>query len=209
MLQTITLAVGPLQSNCYLLFDDETQNAVVIDPGADGPQIEAAIRERGLTPLMVLNTHGHGDHIAANGHIKDAFDVPLMIHGGDAPMLTDPEKNLSIFLGTPITSPAADRELNDGDSLEFGDHAIRVYHTPGHSPGGVSFYIGNLLFPGDALFKQSVGRSDLPGASHEVLIAGIRNQLLVLPDDTIVYPGHGPATTIGDEKLDNPFLNTI
>lgn len=206
MLQTLTLAVGPLQSNCYLLFDDQTQDAVVIDPGAEGPRIEAAIRERGLTPLMVLNTHGHGDHIAANGYIKEAFGAPLLIHRGDAPMLTDPEKNLSGFMGTPITSPAADRELSVGDSLEFGERAIRLYHTPGHSPGGVSFHIENLLFTGDALFKQSVGRSDLPGASHETLIAAIRDQLMVLPDDTIVYPGHGPSTTIGDERRNNPFL---
>ncbi len=206
MLQTITLAVGPLQSNCYLLYDDETNDAAIIDPGADGERIEAVISEHALNPLLILNTHGHGDHIAANRHVKELYNVPLMIHAGDAPMLTDPQQNLSHFMGVPITSPAADRQLNDGDELEFGERTIKTYHTPGHSPGGVSFHIENYLFVGDALFKESVGRSDLPGASHEVLIEAIRSQLLVLPDDTIVYPGHGPSTTIGGEKQNNPFL---
>lgn len=206
MLETLALCVGPLQSNCYILINNETNNAIIIDPGADGPQIEAAINKRGLIPIKILNTHGHGDHIGANQHIKNTFNIPIYIHSGDAPMLDDPDKNLSSFIGMPITSPEADHELNDNDAIVFDSFSINVYHTPGHSPGGVSFHVENLLFSGDALFKQSIGRSDLPGASHETLMQGIKNKLLVLPDDTIVYPGHGPSTTIGEEKENNPYL---
>lgn len=207
MLQTLSLAVGPLQSNCHILFDDETKNAILFDPGADGPSIEEALTQNGLTPLMILNTHGHGDHIAAIGYIKEKYNISLYIHSGDEPMLTDPDKNLSSFIGMPVTAPAADHILNDNDEIVFEGRVIKVYHTPGHSPGCVSFHIENLLFSGDVLFKQSIGRSDLPDSSYEDLMQGIRNKLLVLPDDTIVYPGHGPLTTIGDEKLSNPFLN--
>lgn len=209
MLQVKTFSVGPLQSNCHLLFDAETRQAVIIDPGAEPHRIKAAIGELDLTPTALLNTHGHGDHIGGNDEIKATYGVPLMIHRDDAPMLTEPELNLSSFFGVPIISPPADRLLEDGEIIEFGAHEISVYHTPGHSPGGVSFHVDSILFSGDVLFQGSIGRSDLPGASHETLLAGIRDKLLILPDETRVHPGHGAATTIGDERRMNPFLQEL
>lgn len=206
MLNVITLCVGPIQANCYLLYDSETLSTLIIDPGDEGARILTEIERLGLTPRMILNTHGHGDHIGANGVIKNAFDVPLAIHREDAVMLANPDANLSSFVGEAIISPEADLLLEDGQTLDFEDRKVLILHTPGHSPGGVSFYVENLLFSGDALFLGSVGRSDLPGGSHQELVAGIRAKLLSLPDKTLVYPGHGPSTTIENERRENPFL---
>lgn len=206
MLDVISFPVGALLSNCYLLFDTETRNTIVIDPGDDARLIQEAIAEDGLKPVKIINTHGHGDHIAANEAIKAAYDIPLLIHAGDAPMLTNPDLNLSTFVGAAVLSPVADQELNDGDTISFEDETIHVLHTPGHSPGGITLYVGNFAFTGDALFRGSIGRTDLPGCSHEVLINAIRDKLLPLPDETIVYPGHGHPSTIGHEKETNPFL---
>ncbi|MBI1387462.1 MAG: MBL fold metallo-hydrolase [bacterium] len=206
MLQVLSFPVGALMANCHVLFNAATMNGVVIDPGDEGPRIEAILKEDGITPVMILNTHGHGDHIGANAHLKKTYGVPIMIHEGDAGMLTDPEANLSIFIGLEIVSPPADRILQDGDKIEFEEWTLAVLHTPGHSPGGVSFFVEDRLFSGDALFKGSIGRSDLPGASHETLMASLRDKLMTLPDEVVVYPGHGPNTTIGDERRENPFL---
>lgn len=206
MLKIEQITVGPLQSNCYIVMCPDTHQAVVVDPGGEADKILETIRELGAKPVMILNTHGHGDHIEANDTIKQTFDIPLAIHEGDAHMLTDPNSNFSAYLGAPITSPVADRILRDGDEVDFAGRKIKVLHTPGHSPGGISLLIENHLFSGDALFKMTVGRTDFPGASHEVLIKGIKEKILSLDDEILVYPGHGPITTVGEERRNNPYL---
>ncbi|MFB3788387.1 MAG: MBL fold metallo-hydrolase [bacterium] len=204
--QIETIPVGPLQANCYLVFGFESRKALVVDPGDEGEKILGVIHRHNLEPVMIINTHGHGDHIGANGFIQEHFHIPLAIHAGDASMLTDPLANLSALMGLPMASPPADRILHDGDTIPFENHTMEVLPTPGHSPGGVSLRIGRHLLTGDALFKGSIGRTDLPGASLEQLLEGIRRHILSLPDDVMIYPGHGPASTVGEERRSNPFL---
>lgn len=201
-----SLVVSPYGTNCYLV-GSEKPDAVVIDPGGDGDLILDAADAEGLRITAIVNTHGHGDHIGANADLKDRFGCPVLIHEADAGFLTDPEVNLSAWLGAePVISPAADRLLHEGDEIEVGAAAFRVIHTAGHTPGGICLYTEGHLFAGDTLFAGSIGRTDFPGGSMDQLIRGIREKLLVLPDDTVVYPGHGPATTIGAEKTGNPYL---
>ncbi len=206
MLNVIGFPVGLLQSNCYLLFDEESRQTAVIDPGDEGDNIIQTIKDNNLQPILIINTHGHGDHIGANQFIKRTFNIPLAIHKDDAIMLKDANENLSGLFGPPILSPGADRLLEDNEEIEFGGQTIKVLHTPGHSPGGCSLLIENHLFSGDALFKMSIGRTDFPKASHERLMRGIIDKILSLPEETIVYPGHGPTTTVGEEKRNNPFI---
>lgn len=206
MLEVICLPVGSLLSNCYVLYDTESLEAIIIDPGDDGERIVEEIERRSLKPCMIVNTHGHGDHIGANEHVKNHFSIPLLIHRDDAPMLANPDLNLSTFVGAAILSPEPDRLLDDDDTITFGEHTINVLHTPGHSPGGISLQVEDIVFTGDALFQGSVGRTDLPGCSHERLLKGVRTHLLALPDDTRIFPGHGMPSTIGEEKAGNPFL---
>lgn len=208
MLEVITLAVSPLFSNCHLLFDSETRKALIIDPGGDADRIIQTIEQKRLVPQQVINTHGHGDHIAANQRMVEQYQIPLAIHHEDAAMLTDAEANLSALIGMPVTSPPADRLLEQDDQINLAGSVITVRHTPGHSPGGIALCVDGMVFSGDALFAGSIGRSDLPGAAHDVLIHSIFTQLLALPDETRVFPGHGPETTIGQERQSNPFLQT-
>jgi len=208
-IQIVTIPVGPLQANCYLVYSPESREALVVDPGDEGETILREIQRLRLEPVMIINTHGHGDHIGANGFIQERFHIPLAIHAGDAPMLTDPAANLSALMGRPIVSPPADRILKDDDTIPFAGGAVEVLPTPGHSPGGISLRSGSHLLTGDALFKGSIGRTDLPGASLEQLLEGIRRHILPLPDDVIVYPGHGPSTTVGEERRTNPFLQGV
>ena len=207
MLKTFKLAVGMLGSNCFLAWDNKSGEGVVIDPGADGERIIQAVREREFTVKWILNTHGHGDHIGANGMLKQEYNVPLLIHELDSAMLSDPAANMSLQFGPPIASPPAARFLLPADKIQFGGVALEVIHTPGHSPGGVCLYDGvGTLFSGDTLFPGSVGRWDLPGGDQDLLLRSIRERILVLPDETEVLPGHGQNTTIGQEKRWNPFL---
>ncbi len=205
------ITVGPLQANCYLLAEGSGKPAAIIDPGGDGPLINAVVERDKLQPVVIINTHGHIDHIAANSYLKKIYPVPLLIHEDDAPGLSDPALNLSGIGFGNFSSPPPDRLLRDGDIIEVGALRLEVLHTPGHTPGGISLlfrrpYEQDLVFTGDTLFAGGVGRTDFPGGSMEDLLNSIRNKLLVLPEDTIVYPGHGPASTIGREKASNPFL---
>jgi glyoxylase-like metal-dependent hydrolase (beta-lactamase superfamily II) len=203
-----TIVVGELGVNCYILADGETKDGVVIDPGAEGERILAAVQARGITVRYILNTHGHFDHIGANGQLKKATGASLLIHRDDEPFLSRAARSASLYGLTAQDSPPPDVHLTHGQTITFGHCELRVIHTPGHSPGGCCFYLpgAGKLISGDALFAESIGRTDLPGGSQKELVAAIRSKLLVLPEETAVFPGHGPATTIGHEKRHNPYL---
>lgn len=197
--------------NCFVVWDEEL-NAVVVDPGFQAQDVLSYIREQGLQVRAILNTHGHVDHIAGNAVLSRETLAPVLIHAADAHMLTDSEANFSrILLGRDIVSPPASRYLENGEALQVGRFRLIPLHTPGHSPGGVSLLLevdGALraVFTGDTLFAGSIGRTDFPGSSHSTLVNSIRKNLLSLPDDILVLPGHGEQTTIGRERTTNPFL---
>ncbi len=203
-----TLEVGPLDVNCYILWDEETRDSVIIDPGGDAPVIEREVRAEGLDVMYVLNTHGHFDHVGADGEVKERFNVPLGIHRADAALLEKAPEHAWFFGLRAEAQPAPDFFLEDNGVVETGPLRLEVLHTPGHTPGGVCLYMREegILFSGDTLFAGSVGRTDLEGGSTETLLHSIRTRLLTLDDSVTVFPGHGPATTIGDERRHNPYL---
>ncbi|MCR5560165.1 MBL fold metallo-hydrolase [Schwartzia sp. (in: firmicutes)] len=197
--------VGPVEVNCYVIYDDNRIGAV-IDPGGNPERILEHIKKEKLDIRYVLNTHGHGDHIGADDAIRDATGAPLYIHEADAGMLADPRENLSAFMGYHALARPADKLLHGGETITFGDITLKVVCTPGHSPGGVCFVGDGIVFSGDALFAESIGRTDFPGGSLQELVSSIKKELFSLPDETEVYPGHGPKTTIGWEKMYNPYM---
>ena len=203
-----TLVVGPFQVNCYIYWDETSADAVVIDPGAEEDRIMGEIDRAGIKLKAILLTHGHGDHIAAVSAVKEHFNVPLLIGRGEEKLLANPSANVSALFDNPIVAPPADELLDDEQLVTFGGVSLGVLKTPGHSPGGVCYLHepDGILFCGDTLFYGSVGRTDFPGCSHETLIASINNKIMKLPDSVICYPGHGPQTTVGAERVNNPFL---
>jgi len=208
-LQIQTIVSMPFAENTYVVWRDGNSKAVVIDPGTEPEAILAFLADRDLTPAAILNTHGHSDHIAGNADLKSAFpDVPLVIGVNDAPLLTDPGLNLSRSFGFDLVSPPADQTVREGDQLEFAGLTFDVRDVPGHSPGHVVFIASTegIVFGGDVLFRGGIGRTDFPGGSFETLADGIRKKLYTLPDQTVIYPGHGPVTKIGYEKRTNPFV---
>jgi len=201
------IPVGMLDTNCYIVGDPETKEGVVIDPGAEGDRIKAAVESLGLDVKYIINTHGHHDHIGANFIIKRAFGAPLAIHRDDASMLKDPLLNLSFKKDREeISGLEADMLLEDGDEIAVGRLAFKVLHTPGHTQGSICLLAEREVFTGDTLFAGSVGRTDLPGGSYEQLMESISTKLKPLPGELTVYPGHGPSSTMSVEKEDNPFL---
>ena len=198
--------VGSLETNCYLVYDEGTLECAVIDPGAEPEKIIPAIAEFALRPVVILNTHGHVDHVGANSDIKERFHIPLWIHSLDAPLLDAMKgSELSLFLGAK-DSPPPDKFLKDRESITVGNVSFKVVHTPGHTPGSVSFYGHGTLFSGDTLFCGGVGRTDLAGGSRKDLVKSIRSRIQTLPAETVVLPGHGPKTTVGQEIISNPDL---
>jgi glyoxylase-like metal-dependent hydrolase (beta-lactamase superfamily II) len=196
-----------MEANCYLVGCEETKEAAVVDPGAEGKRILKKAGGLGLKISCIILTHGHVDHIGALQEVQQATGAEVLIHADDAEMLTNANKNLSAFVGPMLDFKQADRLLQDGDTINVGNITIEVIHTPGHTMGGISLKCGpDIILTGDTLFAGSVGRSDFPGGSHSQLVASIKNKLLKFPPETKVFPGHGPASTIGEEKRYNPFL---
>jgi len=200
------LEVGPIMANCYIVGCPDTLQAAVIDPGGDADRILNNLKARSLTVKYLINTHGHFDHVGGNKQMKLATSAPILIHEGDMHMLSSLTSAAASFGLSAENSPAPDQIVSDGDRLQVGNLAMKVIHLPGHSPGGIAILTGGSVFVGDTLFAGSIGRTDLPGGNYEQLIENVRKKLFVLPDDTRVYCGHGPATTIGREKRFNPFF---
>ena len=205
-MKIIQLEVGSLGTNCYITYCENTKKAVIIDPGGDAAKILAAVSREGLLVEAIINTHGHADHVLANVKVQEATGAPIWIHSADADMLGSGSRNLSAFLGGATSCGKADRLLTDGEVLPIGDFSLTVLHTPGHTPGGISLLFDKTVFVGDTLFAESIGRTDFPGGSYSQLINSIQTKLMTLDDEVKAYPGHGPATTIGWERRQNPFI---
>ncbi len=206
MLSIQTLTVGPLQENCYLLSDAETRQAVLVDPGDEAERIIVALNGFDLTAVWL--THAHFDHIGALAAVHRQFPVPVYLHPDDRELFARAAESAAFF-GLVLEQPELETtSLSHGQTLKLGAHEARCLFTPGHAPGHIAFYLPEhgLVLAGDALFQGSVGRTDLPGGDHAQLLASIRRELLTLPDETRVLPGHGPETTVGAERRSNPFL---
>jgi hydroxyacylglutathione hydrolase len=200
------LPLGLFQTNCYLVGCPQTRQAMVLDPGGEVAPILAQAQEMGLAIALIVNTHGHYDHIVGNAALVRATHAPLAIHELDAPLLYSSQYDFSVLLGLHREPCQPDRLLRDGDTVEVGALSFQVLHTPGHTPGGICLRGHGVLFSGDTLFNQGIGRTDLPGGDMETLMRSLEEVVLAQDDDLIVYPGHGPRTTIGYEKRYNPFL---
>ena len=203
------LPLGPLQTNCYLLANQE-KKCIIVDPGEEGARVVNHLQQRKLTPQAILLTHAHFDHIGAVDDIRSVYNIPVYLHNKEKNWLMEPSLNGSqLFMMGPIKVKEADHLFTSEGAMKVGDFLFEVFETPGHSPGSVSFYFkeDGVVVAGDALFQGSIGRTDLPGGNHEQLIRSIHDKLLIMPEETQVLPGHGATTTIGEEMDRNPFLN--
>ena len=207
-IKILQLPLGPLQTNCYLLGCQDTKQAAVIDPSWSGKLIAEKTQEEEWTITHILLTHSHFDHVAGLAELKERTQAPIYIHPDAVLMLENAALAAGVWQIRIDEPPTPDNMLDDQQEISVGNVKLHVLLTPGHAPGHVSFYLPdhNIVFDGDALFQQSIGRTDLPGGDYNLLMHSIRHRLLVLPDETVVLSGHGPATTIGQEKASNPFL---
>lgn len=200
------LVVGPLQSNCYILGCERTRRAAVIDPGGDVNKILMALAKDNLRCVYIVNTHGHFDHSGENKRLKEVTGAQLIIHRADAPMIVRQGAQGGIWGMELENSPPPDRTVEEGEFITFGDVSLKVLHTPGHSAGGISLVTDRMAFVGDTLFAGSIGRTDFPGGDHEGLLRNVREKIFPLGDDVVIYPGHGPKSTVARERRTNPFF---
>ncbi len=211
MITLKTWVCNPFQENTFLAYD-ETGEALLIDAGNNSPaeneRITSFISQNKLKPILLVSTHGHVDHVLGNRFLKTHYNLPYAAHAEDVGLIEGAASHALLFGFHAEDPPLPDRYLEDGEKIAFGHSSFIVIHLPGHSGGGIGLYSPEQSFVivGDTLFEQSIGRTDLPGGDHEQLLESIHNRLLTLPDDTVVYPGHGPATTIGAERRNNPYL---
>ncbi|MDO5713194.1 MAG: MBL fold metallo-hydrolase [Tissierellia bacterium] len=206
-LKVIRMPLGSYQTNCYILHD-EKGHGIIIDPGAEGTKIFNALEEYQIEPESVILTHSHGDHVGALGEVLEKYNIPVYIHKDEEPFLKNARLNLTGAMGVNLEVPSKLKLLEDNDEIEFHGHTIKVIHTPGHTPGGISLYVDQLLFSGDTLFYGSIGRTDFPGGDYNQIIESIV-KLVKLPDDVIVLSGHGPETNVKFERENNPFLRGV
>jgi glyoxylase-like metal-dependent hydrolase (beta-lactamase superfamily II) len=211
-MKTKTFSVGMFSTNCHVVFCHVTGKAVIIDPGSDEQQeterILKFIDENALKPTLVINTHGHPDHTCGNATFKKAFNIPILVHKKDEHMFGMHGKAIAQSLGFSNCSPQADRYLEDGNVVSFGNENLKVIHTPGHTCGSICLLGQNEIFTGDTLFAGSIGRTDFPESSEKDMTQSLK-KLASLPDCLAVFPGHGPTTTMGEEKQSNPFLTAL
>ena len=200
------MELGDFGSNCYLVGDEGTKEGMIIDPGDDGSSIMKQVKALGLSIKIIVLTHSHIDHVGGLADVKKATGAVIAIHENEAPFLLKQPRLMEFMPPTP-PSPPADRLLKDGDMIKVGKLKFKVLHTPGHTSGGICLLGDGIVFTGDTLFNYSIGRADFPGSDYDQEMNSIRNKLMTLPDATKVYPGHGPATTIGAERKGNPFIN--
>jgi hydroxyacylglutathione hydrolase len=200
------LIVGPIQANCFILGCERTREAAVIDPGGDVDEILMTLAKDKLRSVYIINTHGHFDHAADNKRLKEVTGAELLIHRADAPMILHQKTSGEMWGMKVDNSPAPDRYLEEGDVVTFGEISLKVLHTPGHSPGGISLVTDKIVFVGDTIFAGSIGRTDFPGGDYDGLIRSVREKIFPLGDDVVIYPGHGPKTTVGRERRSNPFF---
>lgn len=199
--------VGPLACNCYIVGDEATKQAIVIDPGGDEDELAEAIASKELTVVAIVATHAHFDHIIAAQRLRELTGAPFHLHDADRVLLDWMQTSGRLFLGVDLPpAPDVDRSAPEGELLTAGDVRLEVLHTPGHSPGSISLIADDAIFSGDTLFARSVGRTDLPGGDTSLLLKAINDKLFEFGDEVPVYPGHGPSTTIGEERRFNPFL---
>lgn len=202
-----TFRCGPLDNGVYVLHDAELGLATIVDPSFESDVAWDFLVRAGLRLEAIVNTHGHFDHVVGNAAWRErAPEAPLYLHPDDTPLLASAPRQAALFGLQVPPSPLPDRAFVAGETVTFAGQEWRALHVPGHSPGSVCLYAPGALIGGDVLFRGSIGRTDLPGGDHDLLLHGIRAHLLALPDDTVVYPGHGPRTTIGEERRHNPFL---
>jgi len=202
MVEVKSFVIGPIETNCYVVYDTITKTGFLIDPGFFDEDVRSFIKKNNITIKNIIDTHGHSDHILANGK----FAYPILIHKDDNSFLRNPMKNLSILSGNILISPKAERLLEDGDVIEGGDIKLEVIHTPGHTPGSISLKTEDKIFTGDTLFFEGVGRTDLPGGDGKKILDSIKKRLMVFDDNIKIFPGHGPSSTIEHERKNNPFL---
>jgi len=198
--------VGPLEVNCYVIADEETKEGVVVDPGDNVDEIFSFVEKNGIKIKYIINTHCHFDHCGGNKKMKNLTNAELLIHEKEKPVLDRMDTSAQIWGFYVDRSPEPDRYLKDGEILKLGNLTIEVIHTPGHSPGGICLKIDSKVITGDTLFAGGIGRTDFPGGDYDTLMKSIKEKLFVLPEETEIYPGHGPSSTIRNEKYFNPFF---
>lgn len=205
-MKVIRIPAGIYAANCYIIYSETTKDGIIVDPGGDADIILKTIEENNLNVIHIVLTHGHGDHIGGVVDLLNVLKVSLLVHEDDVKMISDSKMNLSNIMPIGAVELNPDKVLKHGDIIKFGDLEAEIIHTPGHTLGGICIKIEDNLITGDTLFQGSIGRTDLEGGDYDTIIRSIKENLLPLPDNTIVWPGHGVQTTIGNEKRNNPFL---